>query len=249
MEVLALDFPELSDPVGLLTDRLQALETAGAIDQDGELWEGGGRAFGLFPATAPEADFGAARTERWILRPHFPWTLASVEPDLELRAEGAFGSGHHPTTAMMLDALRASKPKGRVLDVGTGTGVLALTALRQGASHAVATDISDAALASARGNAARNGLASSLALSRDLREAKGPFDLILANVRKQPLVDMAAELRARLAPRGRLLVSGLRFHEDRALCRALDLEPTQARLCQGWWQLAFGATPQRQAPA
>jgi ribosomal protein L11 methyltransferase len=111
---------------------------------------------------------------------------------------------------MVLERLAELSPVERVLDVGTGTGLLALGALALGAERVVATDLDPAALALARENAARNGLADRLELSSLPPDAHGvQFDLVVANLAAAPLMALAPRLVRALGSRGTLLLSGI----------------------------------------
>jgi ribosomal protein L11 methyltransferase len=124
---------------------------------------------------------------------------------------GGFGNGEHPSTRMLLEALIARIRGGeRVLDVGCGSGVLGLAALRLGASRAVATDIDPAAVDAAGRNAALNGMSGSLdATIAPLSDLAGPFDVVVANVGRAALVELAPDLVRLVAPDGWLGVSGM----------------------------------------
>jgi ribosomal protein L11 methyltransferase len=133
--------------------------------------------------------------------------------DLTLIDSAAFGSGLHPTTAMCLEALGeivGTTRSDRVLDVGTGSGVLALAALRLGVSQAVAIDIDDAALRVVADNARLNGLEARLQLARGGPETlTGTWPLVLANILAAPLIDIAPALVRRVGHHGLLLLSGI----------------------------------------
>jgi ribosomal protein L11 methylase PrmA len=159
----------------------------------------------------------------WMLCPrsvrvaHFEFVPADAPPRagaLRLIDAEAFGIGRHPTTALCLelldDEIGAARPA-RVLDVGTGSGILALAALHGGVRHAVGVDLEDAALRAAARNAAINGFAQRLALVRGGPEAlSARWPLVLANILAAPLIGMAPALASRVARRGRLVLSGIR---------------------------------------
>ncbi len=135
-------------------------------------------------------------------------------------AATAFGSGEHPTTRgclLALDALarhHGTRPR-RVLDMGCGTGVLAMAAARAWRRPVLAVDVDDEAVRVAGDNARRNGLKGFVrALRADgfrgaAVRAAGPFDLILANILARPLTAMAPAAARALAPGGRIVLSGL----------------------------------------
>ncbi|HXV00543.1 MAG TPA: 50S ribosomal protein L11 methyltransferase [Caulobacteraceae bacterium] len=135
---------------------------------------------------------------------------------LRIEAGAAFGTGHHGTTVGCLaafDALLKGRRFARVLDVGTGTGVLAIAAARTGARTVVGTDIDPAAVRVARENAALNRArcrlvsADGLAAREVARHA--PYDLVFANILAGPLVALAQDIRGASAPGGLVILSGL----------------------------------------
>jgi ribosomal protein L11 methyltransferase len=130
-----------------------------------------------------------------------------------LADSNAFGTGHHPTTALCIEALEeilsVERPDS-ILDVGTGSGILALTALMMGVPRAVGLDIDAEALKVAGENARINDLADRLQLVRGGPEVvDGSWPLIVANVLAAPLIEMAPVLVRRLGRRGRLILSGI----------------------------------------
>ncbi len=130
---------------------------------------------------------------------------------LEIDPGGAFGAGTHPTSQLLLEALAERLQGGEtVLDIGCGSGVLALAAVRLGAASAVGIDIETAAVIATQANARRNGLdAQVMALDTPLQELDGRFDVIVANILQDTLIDLAADIEARLSPGGWLGLSGI----------------------------------------
>lgn len=142
----------------------------------------------------------------------------------EIDAGTAFGTGHHGTTEgclLALDRLLKRRRPRAVLDLGCGTGVLAIAAARATGRAVLATDIDAEAVRVTRANAGLNGvgpLVRSLAasgLSHPQIAASAPFDLILANILARPLVALATGLAAALAPDGTLILSGITLDQIR----------------------------------
>lgn len=130
-------------------------------------------------------------------------------------AEGTFvfGDGSHPTTRLCagaVDLLSRQQPGASVLDVGTGTGILARIARARGASFVAGTDIDPTSVATAAANASLDGAGvPAIHFGSELPDAWGAiFDLVVANILAEPLVELAPRLARALAPRGLLLISG-----------------------------------------
>jgi ribosomal protein L11 methyltransferase len=123
----------------------------------------------------------------------------------------AFGLGDHPSTILTLRLLRRAWWAGAtVLDVGCGSGVLAVVAARLGAPYVEAIDVAPAAVDATIDNASRNGVAGTVAASsRPLASIDETFDLVLANLLAPTLVELAPDLRRVVAPSGELVVSGV----------------------------------------
>ncbi len=179
----------------------------------------------------------------WRADEHEP---APGETTIVLDPGRAFGSGHHATTAMCLEQLADTDVAGRpVLDVGTGSGILAIAAALREADPVVAADVDGDALEVARRNAERAGV------ELDLRHGGvvtvtdlPPFDLVLANLLTGTLVDLAAPLAATVADGGVLVASGVTVRRREAVEEALAATPLGAPVAtarrDGWvavrWQ-------------
>jgi ribosomal protein L11 methyltransferase len=148
---------------------------------------------------------GLVLVPAWVPADTADAVVITIEP------AGSFGLGDHPTTRLSADAVwRLTQPDDRVLDVGCGTGVLAIIALHRGAAHAVAIDIAEAAREATLANAAANGVSEGIEAScTPLADVDGEFDLIAANILAPTLVELADDLRRVLAPGGRLVISGI----------------------------------------
>ena len=132
---------------------------------------------------------------------------------IEIHARQAFGTGTHETTQMMVATLAAMELEGkRVLDCGTGTGILAIVALKGGAREAVGYDIDEWSTANARHNATLNGVDERMkVLLGDvsvLNEVEGSFDVVLANINRNILLADMPAMALKLTPGGTLALSG-----------------------------------------
>ena len=154
-----------------------------------------------------------------------PWL---AEPgDLVIEPGMAFGTGEHPTTRRCLEGVqRNGRPGASCLDVGCGTGVLALAAARLGMT-ATGIDIDPEAIRASDENAAANGLQARFSVT-PLAAVPGTFDLVVANVYAEVLVGLAPDLRRLTA--GRLVLAGILA--DRALAVEAALAPMQVVLRQ-----------------
>jgi ribosomal protein L11 methyltransferase len=161
----------------------------------------------------------------------------------------AFGTGLHPTTVLCLEALDAALTidvPASVLDVGTGSGVLALAALRRGVPDATGLDVDPGALHVATENARLNDLEGRLRLVEGGPDAvDGAWPLVLANVLAAPLIEMAPVLVRRVAHRGRLVLSGIPRSATSDVGRAyrrLGMRLVYSETRAGWTMLALDAS-------
>lgn len=192
----------------------------------------------------------AQRIGRVVIVPS--WAEEELRPGevaLTLDPGMAFGTGLHPTTRGCLELLQAIEPMpASVLDVGCGSGILALAALRLGTGRAVGIDTDPLAVVASRENANRNGLGNRF----EAREGTLPavaaerYPLVLANLVAVVLVGLAEPLAAHLAPGGTLLASGIiepRALEVEAAMRAAGLAVTARRVDGEWVSLRLGRLP------
>lgn len=137
---------------------------------------------------------------------------------IEIEAGQAFGTGHHGTTAgclEMIEAVMRSHTVTNALDLGTGSGVLAIAMRKLRPIPVLATDIDPIAIAVARENARKNGISAGVefrtagGFHSTAFSARGPFDLIVANILARPLMKMAPRLVENLAVGGSVILSGI----------------------------------------
>lgn len=145
------------------------------------------------------------------VRAHFHDPIPGVPYELVITPKMSFGTGHHATTYMMLEAMQQLSFKGkRVLDLGTGTGVLAILAERLGAASVLAIDNDDWSIANSRENAGANGC-SRITIGKvdGMDGLEGPFDVILANINKHVILEQLFRMQQQLTKGGVILLSGL----------------------------------------
>ena len=173
-------------------------------------------------------------------RDHVP---AAADLVLDLDPGMAFGTGLHPTTRLCLAALELAADRGllaaaRVLDVGCGSGILAIAAAKFGAAAVLGVDTDPIAVEATVANAARNGLASHITVREGTIPSGQPvYDLVLANLIGSVLIALAAPLRDELRPGGTLLASGIfedREADVRTAFAAVGLAVVD-RLAEGEW--------------
>lgn len=162
---------------------------------------------------------GAVRAGRFLVHgSHERGRVRSHDIALEIEAALAFGTGHHGTTRgclLLLDGVLKRRRPRHVLDVGTGTGVLAIAAARALKRPVAAGDIDPVSVEAARSNARLNGAGAYVrpVVARGLRHpalaAAGPYDLVFANILARPLRLLAPAIAAATAPQGEVILSGL----------------------------------------
>jgi ribosomal protein L11 methyltransferase len=158
--------------------------------------------------------FKPVRVGRFFIHPG--WIRPDENETCPVRIDPslAFGTGLHPTTQLCLKEMDRLLPRESFLDVGTGSGILALAAARCGVRRVVALDNDPEACRVARENIDKNGMQGKLELLEgEIPRVPGTFDLIAANILSGTLIPMAAALTQRLASNGVLLLSGLLIDE------------------------------------
>ncbi len=229
----------------LMPDSVAPEQVAGALGVDVD---------GISVSPATGRDEGSV----WVLSPRpirigrltiVPAHTEAEPGTLRLVDAAAFGTGLHPTTALCLEVLdeevQIATPDA-VLDVGTGSGVLALAALMLGVPRALAIDIDDEALRVATDNARLNAIDERLQLIRGGPEAvTGTWPLVLANVLPAPLIEMAPVLVRRVGHHGQAVLSGIpssaEREVDQAYCR-LGMRRVRAKSRAGWVAIVLRAS-------
>ena len=192
-------------------------------------------------ANAWKAYFKPFRVGRhFIVTP--PWESPELDSDdipLVIDPGMAFGTGSHPTTQLCLTALEDFVQSGQsVADVGTGSGILAIAAAKLGASPIAASDNDSLAVIIARENAAANGVSVTVT---DALPA-GRYNILVANILADVIIGLAADLIARLAPDGLLIVSGVidtRENDVQTALQSLGLAYQETRRQGEWVALIF----------
>ncbi len=187
-----------------------------------------------------------------VVRPswHRP-SLQSGDVELVIDPKQAFGTGHHATTQLLVEWLEDAIHKGdRVLDVGTGSGILAMVSLRLGAAKATGLDTDPVAIECAREYAVVNGFGSELdlrvgTLDESLDQAIERIDLVLANLDRQTLLDVSSLLCAYAMRGARLLLSGLLADQQAEVATAFAANGASVRTVRerdGWVALELVAS-------
>jgi ribosomal protein L11 methyltransferase len=194
-----------------------------AIDVPDENW-----------AERSQANLRAVRAGDWTVAP--PWDIPSDGGQvIVILPSMGFGTGHHSTTRLCLMALQKTSVRGRsVLDVGTGSGVLALAAARMGASRVVGIDNDPDAITNALENRALNGLDVEFRSEGIETTADRQWDLLIANLTGGVLIKYADRLQSLTAAGGRLILSGLREEEEAEVLRAFGTERVARESEEGW---------------
>ena len=232
VELGALDIEALNDGLA-------------AIIPDGVTPEAVARALGVSSVTVSPA-IGRDNASVWLLSPR-PLRVGNVL--LRLTDSAAFGTGYHPTTTLCIealeDALTVAIPYS-LLDVGTGSGILALAALTMGVPRAVGLDIDADALNIAAEHARMNNLTSRLELKLGGPDVvNGTWPLVVANVLAAPLIEMAPILVRRVGSHGRLILSGIPWSIESEVLRSytrLGMWHIRTETRSGWAVLVLQAS-------
>jgi ribosomal protein L11 methyltransferase len=190
----------------------------------------------------------------WVHGSHVREAPPAGAVPIQLDAGLAFGSGEHASTQgclLALDELARRRRFGRVLDMGCGSGILAIAAAKCWPARVLAVDNDPQAVAAARANARHNGVAHRVHVrwSEGYRSSEvrigGPYDLILANILADPLCAMARDLARHLAPGGAAILAGL---FDRQGVRVIDAHRAAGLRLRRWRRLETWSTLVLSAP-
>jgi ribosomal protein L11 methyltransferase len=148
------------------------------------------------------------------------WSLIQAPPDkivLEIDPKMSFGTGYHETTRLMLQLIDTTEfSDASVLDAGTGTGILAIAAIKKGATKAVGFDIDEWSYQNALENSMLNRVNDRFQVifgTLSMIDVKKLFDIVMANINRNTLLDIAEDLAGRVKPGGSLFLSGLLMND------------------------------------
>ncbi len=185
------------------------------------------------------------RGEVLIRAPFHPERIGYAGMEVIIQPKMSFGTGHHSTTQLMIESLLDGEIEGkRVLDMGSGTGVLAIVAAKLGASNVLAVEIDDMAEESVRENIVLNGVTEKIeSICGDARAIEGrEFDIVLANINRNILLaDMEAYV-ATMPNGGKLVMSGFLAEDVEILkekAQSLGYTLTRHRTNDVWQALEF----------
>jgi ribosomal protein L11 methyltransferase len=184
------------------------------------------------------------RIGRLVIRPSWePIVLGPNEIEIVLDPKQAFGTGHHATTRMLLEWLQEDIHGGEeILDVGTGSAILAMAAVKLGAASAVGVEIDSVAVDCAREYVEQNRVADQIeivcATLADLPQGNRTTpDLVLANLDRQTILDLVEDLASYAFSGSRLLLSGLLAEQETEIVERfsrVDLACSRRREAEGW---------------
>lgn len=189
------------------------------------------------------------RIGRFVIRPSWePVTLAPRDLEIILDPKQAFGTGHHATTRMLLEWLQENIRGGEeIVDVGTGSAILAMAAVKLGANSAVGIEIDPVAVDCAKEYVEQNGLREQIEILcgtlADLpQEKRQPVDLVLANLDRQTALSLAEDLASVAFGGARVLVSGILVEQESEIVERfshLGLVCADRRDDEGWVVMQF----------
>ena len=185
-------------------------------------------------------------SNRIVIKPTFKnYSAKKNEVILNIDPKMSFGTGEHQTTKLILRLLETySRESVKVLDVGSGTGILAITAIKLGASKAVAVDFDEICLENCKENCLHNNVEDTVeVLTGEIDSVDGKnFDLILANIQKNVLLEIAEKIKLKLNQSGVVILSGLLESDKSAIEKkyhSLGFKTTQIEQMDEWIAVVF----------
>ena len=183
--------------------------------------------------------------DRFLIVP--PWNRATELGRISITVlpGQAFGTGHHPTTSgalLAIDDLAAHSKIARAIDVGTGSGILAIAMAMLGMRKVAGIDNDELALENARANAELNAVVRCIAFSTtSVTRVRGKFDLVVANILSKTLISMAPDLKRLVAGDGHLVLGGILAREAKSVAShyAPPLQLKKTNVSRGWITMVF----------
>ncbi len=189
-------------------------------------------------------------SERIVVKPSWTgWSPAPGEIVIDIDPQMAFGTGEHATTRGCLALLdRHLPPRARVLDVGSGSGILSIAAARLGAAEVIAVEYDQDANINARENLSANGVQDRVRLVEAMADppllaSLGTFDIVLANILSGVIQPLMPAFATSLTPQGRVIASGILRTEREAVvgtARSAGLFVADEIFEEEWWSACFG---------
>lgn len=166
-----------------------------------------------------ESSFEPVVVEDFVaVRAHFHEPMKGIRHEIVITPKMSFGTGHHATTDMMLEQMKGADFKDKkVFDFGTGTGVLAILAEKMGAKKIIAIDNDEWSIENAAENITRNNCVAVELKLGTAANTDGRFDIILANINKNVILENLELLASQLLPGGILLISGLLVTDEQEI--------------------------------
>lgn len=182
--------------------------------------------------------------DKCIVRASFHESQPQFEYEIIVTPKMSFGTGHHATTYQVLDyQMTLDHTNKKVLDVGTGTGILAIMASKRGATVITATDIDDWCIENSEENFSLNEVSDVKLIKGQISEVvEKDYDIIIANINKNVLIDQIGEYASRMQSGGELILSG--FYDDdirdlEAEAHHYELKKLKSTTRDKWAMLAF----------